>query len=288
MNSKTLILMTVALLSGTIAIAQPEPGTFSVIPKVGISANKFTGDTDEVLWFGIADMGRYYEIQRRENPTHPYQVNVPEEEYYNQILMTFDKPKIQTGFTGGVDFQYQISRRWAVSVGLNYSYKRCGFKTSSEEQLFARVPNFEWESESLVYKMHYYQFPILAKFYIYKGLALNAGAQFGGLRQAYRKYESRVLFYSTSQYFIRDEVMRDYWWSSKLEVGKWYSRKTDVRLTRNLEKFDFSIPVGLSYEYKELLFDARADIGLTSISKNDDIKCRNLGFVFSIGYRFDL
>ncbi len=285
MKRKTLIIMAVALLSGTIAIAQPEPGTFSVIPKVGISANKFTGDTNDALLFEIADVNRYNEIV---NENAPNLVNVPEEEYYNQILMTFDKPQFQIGFTGGVDFQYQISRRWAVSVGLNYSYKRCGFKTSSEEQLFARVPNFEWESESLVYKMHYYQFPILAKFYIYKGLALNAGVQLGGLRQAYRKYESRVLFYSTSQYFIRDEVMRDYWWSSKLEVGKWYSRKTDVRLTRNLEKFDFSIPVGLSYEYKELLFDARADIGLTSISKNDDIKCRNLGFVFSIGYRFDL
>lgn len=55
------------------------------------------------------------------------------------------------------------------------------------------------------------------------------------------------------------------------------------------EKFSFSIPVGLSYEYKDFIFDARYNFGLTKVFKemlgNGDV--RNNVMQFTVGYRID-
>jgi hypothetical protein len=69
---------------------------------------------------------------------------------------------------------------------------------------------------------------------------------------------------------------------------------------------DFSIPIGLSYEYKNFVFDARYNFGLTKMYDVDwnkvhqlstqlgenfyasNIKSKNSVFQFTIGYKFEL
>ncbi|MBR4454439.1 MAG: outer membrane beta-barrel protein [Bacteroidales bacterium] len=50
--------------------------------------------------------------------------------------------------------------------------------------------------------------------------------------------------------------------------------------------FDFSVPVGLSYEYKNFVLDGRYNIGVTKIVDGDDSK--NRVFQITLGYKFKL
>ncbi len=55
--------------------------------------------------------------------------------------------------------------------------------------------------------------------------------------------------------------------------------------------FDFAVPVGLSYEYQNFVFDARYNIGTTKVFKNDYFDKWN-GYTnviqLTIGYKFAL
>lgn len=53
-----------------------------------------------------------------------------------------------------------------------------------------------------------------------------------------------------------------------------------------IESFDFSIPVGISYEYSNLVFDARYNIGLTKIA--DGLNSKNQVLQITVGYKFAL
>ena len=52
--------------------------------------------------------------------------------------------------------------------------------------------------------------------------------------------------------------------------------------------FDLSIPVGASYEYMNVILDARYNLGLTNIYKYDLIKSKNRVITVTVGYRFNL
>lgn len=52
------------------------------------------------------------------------------------------------------------------------------------------------------------------------------------------------------------------------------------------ESFDFSIPVGLSYEFSNVVLDARYNWGLTKVYENLDPK--NSVFQITLGYKFEL
>ena len=59
---------------------------------------------------------------------------------------------------------------------------------------------------------------------------------------------------------------------------------------------DFSIPIGLSYEYNGLVIDARYNLGVTKVAdgyiENEGIKMRSDDrhsvFQFTLGYKFQL
>ena len=56
----------------------------------------------------------------------------------------------------------------------------------------------------------------------------------------------------------------------------------------HMETFDFSIPVGLSYEYQNVVLDARYNWGLTKIYDVDKLDSKNSVFQITLGYKFDL
>lgn len=104
------------------------------------------------------------------------------------------------------------------------------------------------------FKTEYLNIPILAHFNVWKGLSVNAGIQPGFMTKA--KYS----------YGDVDIDKKDY-----------------------CEKFDFSIPVGLSYEFSSIVVDARYNIGVTDIYKgNGDDKGNNGVFALTVGYKFAL
>ena len=96
--------------------------------------------------------------------------------------------------------------------------------------------------------MDYINVPIVAQYYVIPGLAIKAGVQPGFL------------------------VRASYDGNSFSDACK---------------KFDFSIPVGLSYEYQNFVLDARYIFGLTKTFKNVD-KHKNSVIQITIGYKFAL
>lgn len=103
-------------------------------------------------------------------------------------------------------------------------------------------------------KLDYINIPILANVYVVKGLAVKLGIQPGF--NVSNKVSAKVS-------------------SSKLEE--------DID---GIKSFDFSIPVGLSYEYNNVVLDARYNFGCTKIV--DDSDSKNSVFQITLGYKFNL
>lgn len=101
-------------------------------------------------------------------------------------------------------------------------------------------------------KLDYINVPILANVYLYKGLAVKLGVQPG--------------------FKVNSSIK-----SSKLDES------VDLN---NVKGFDFSIPVGLSYEFSNVVFDARYNFGCTKTFEKAD--SRHSVFQFTVGYKFAL
>ena len=107
--------------------------------------------------------------------------------------------------------------------------------------------------------LDYINVPILANAYLFKGFAVKVGVQPGFLVRAKEKYSNGGI---TVDGDIKDAC----------------------------NKVDLSIPIGVSYEYANFVFDARYNWGLTNTWKDDtrDKKSHNSVFMFSVGYKFAL
>lgn len=115
--------------------------------------------------------------------------------------------------------------------------------------------------------LDYLNIPLRAKVYVAPGFSINAGVQFGFLL------------------------------NSKWDVLEYFPgvKEKDI-----LQTFDFSIPMGVSYEISNVVIDARYNLGVTDITKDFsktlpdgseiavDSKARNSVFMLTVGYRFDL
>uniref|UniRef100_A0AB33IRD3 Porin family protein n=1 Tax=Prevotella sp. GTC17253 TaxID=3236793 RepID=A0AB33IRD3_9BACT len=106
---------------------------------------------------------------------------------------------------------------------------------------------------NLTTKLDYINVPILANVYVAKGLAVKLGVQPG--------------FNVNSEY--------------KVKAGK-----ADAAMDIDVKTVDFSIPVGLSYEYNNFVVDGRYNWGLTKVSDYSDSK--NSVFQVTLGYKFAL
>ena len=52
-----------------------------------------------------------------------------------------------------------------------------------------------------------------------------------------------------------------------------------------MNTFDFSIPVGFSYEFNRITVDARYNIGLTKLISGSDNAIHNKVFAITLGYK---
>ena len=106
-------------------------------------------------------------------------------------------------------------------------------------------------------KLDYVNVPIMANVYVVPGLAVKLGVQPGFNVNSKGKVVANTSLGSAS-------------------------KETEL----NAKSVDFSIPVGLSYEYKNVVLDARYNWDLTKVWDNSDAK--NSVFQFTLGYKFEL
>lgn len=120
------------------------------------------------------------------------------------------------------------------------------------------------KEDEVKFNSNYLNIPLLAHFYVADGLALNVGIQPGILV------------------------------NSKIKV-----QGVSVDVDDLFETFDFSIPLGISYEISNFVIDARYNLGVTKVIKegNWDVygltissqpDLRNSVFQITLGYRFDI
>ena len=152
------------------------------------------------------------------------------------------------GLVAGAELEYQLYERFSLSGGRLYSNQ--GTKTKDN-------PEFRNTSSTL----HYLNIPLTANIYIAPDFAFHVGLQPGF---ALKKHI--------------DEETKD-------EHGNWIDTSTDETWFKT---FDFSIPIGLSYNIGAIQIDARYNLGLTNATKYDAVKIHNRVIQLTLGYRFAL
>lgn len=233
-------LLVVLLAFPTIAVAQPKQGKWSIIPKVGVTISKVSGDKIFYLQEGGG----------------------------GGVSAQESNSKYKAGFLGGVDVQYQVTSVFGVSAGVFYQQQGTRFDD------FTMLGADEKGGESVgSQRLHlgYLAVPVMVSGYVAPGLALKAGVQPSWLMNAEHCYE-------TSSFTVDDDGHRTYGTSHDVEA--------DVKSI--CRSFNLSIPVGISYEYQNVVLDARYTIPLTKTYKDDYGDGRNSTFLFTVGYRIEL
>jgi len=113
--------------------------------------------------------------------------------------------------------------------------------------------------------LDYVNVPVMANFYILPGLSLKAGVQ--------------------PSYRMKAKVKTD---GATYDMDRFYAllSGTGIEEDFKVKKFDLSIPVGISYEYQNVVLEARYNWGVTKIMDNDSFY--NRVFQLTLGYKFDL
>lgn len=145
--------------------------------------------------------------------------------------------------------------RIGLAAGVEAEYQATDIFSVSAGLIYSMQGNkAKAEGVTQTTKLDYINIPILANVYVTKGLAVKLGVQ--------------------PAFNVSDKV--------KLSGGKASVEAEDV----GAESFDFSIPVGLSYEFNNVVIDARYNFGVTNIADGGDSK--NSVFQFTLGYKFAL
>jgi hypothetical protein len=148
--------------------------------------------------------------------------------------------KMRVGLAAGLEFEYGVAENFGLSAGVLYSMQGVKGKEA-------------WlgEKADITYKFDYINIPVLANFYITKGLAIKAGIQPG--------------------------------FNVKKKVAVEVAGVKDDATVDDVKGFALSVPVGLSYEFANVVLDARYNWGLTKAIKNADSK--HSYFTITLGYR---
>lgn len=238
MKKYLLTLFTLATTSAVMA-QQPAVGTFSIIPRVGLSIAKLPGD---VIYTAGGDNG---------------------------FGLT---PRFRTSFMGGVDLDYQVLDNLSITLGAYYAQQGCNYKNNFVLDKNINISGVGTGYSDASTKLHYLNVPLTANVYIAPGLALKAGVQVGFAMSGKMVYTEAHYTYDSSSESIKSEA-----------------KNHDQSLNSTMKKTVFAIPVGFSYEFANVIIDARYNIGLTPFQQIGEYKgSKNRVFTVSAGYRFAL
>lgn len=165
-----------------------------------------------------------------------------------------DKSKVNLAY--GVEFERFFTDQFSASLGVMFTNQGCKYK------VYTDYGDIGVESYPIKLDIYYGTLPIMANYYVLPGLALKAGIQPAFRVKAKIEYNGEKVDFDN---YI--DIM------FKGEGNK-------------LNTFDLSIPVGFSYEFKGITFDARYNIGVTKLISNTDESIYNKVFIMTLGYKF--
>ncbi|WP_455085630.1 porin family protein [Prevotella nigrescens] len=171
------------------------------------------------------------------------------------------------GFSGGADVYYQLTDKLALSGGVAYTQAGCNFKDIPAD-LSARGGTVFHDS---YFNLDYVDVPLLAHVYVSKGLAFSVGCQPSFLTKATAHAE-----------------MQDYETDGKGGIKYDKNEVSEGDAKTLFKKTAFAIPVGISYEYENVMLMARYNIGLSKVYNHDLSDSKNKIITVSVGYKFNL
>jgi hypothetical protein len=154
-----------------------------------------------------------------------------------------DDTKFKVGAVGGMEVGYYVSEPFALTAGLLVSLQGSNYKDNEYEKDMKNT-------------LTYLNVPLLANYYVAPGFAIKAGIQPGFLLGRKTKGTEKV-----------EGAWEDYEFAD----------------TDGMKKLDLSIPIGLSYEFSNIVLDARYNLGLTKIVEH--VKAKNSVFMLTLGYK---
>jgi hypothetical protein len=192
---------------------------------------------------------------------------------------------VKVGFTGGVEAEYGVTPWLGVSLGAMYSQQGAKIKASLSEfgvnEEGRQVASLLSMKGKL--KADYINMPLLANFYVWKGLSIKTGVQVGFLVNDKMNVDAamaRVTVPYTDKITYVDLSTP----SPNNFLSSFGFEDSDI-----CKSVVFGIPVGLSYEYKNITLDARYYFGLTRMDDaEEDPAARNLCLSITLGYKFKL
>ena len=158
--------------------------------------------------------------------------------------------------TYGVEFERFFTDQFSASLGVIFTNQGCKYK------VYTDYGDIGVESYPIKLDIYYGTLPIMANYYVLPGLALKAGIQ-----PAFR---------------VKARVEQD---GTKIDLDRAIDAMYDGN-DNKLRTFDLSIPVGFSYEFKGITFDARYNIGVTKLISDTDEGIYNKVFIMTLGYKF--
>ncbi len=161
--------------------------------------------------------------------------------------------EFKAGFVAGVEGEYHFNKLVGLSFGVLYSQEGQKLKDYTAE-----YKGYTCGITNEKANLDYINIPILANFYVAKGLAVKAGVQPGFKVSAKHKFDVTALGFSES---VEGDL-------------------------EDVNSVNFSIPVGISYEYANVCLDARYNIGVSHVWK--DGNSNSQVFQLTLGYKFKL
>ena len=166
------------------------------------------------------------------------------------IATLSDADKAITDLHFGLEAEYMVTDNFSLGIGAIMSNQGAKYTSGNVE---SKVD------------LDYVHIPILGSYYLLSGLAVKAGVQPGFKMKAKVKGDGATV--DLDDYFQLTNPLLD----EDLKVNS----------------FTFSIPVGISYEYKNVVLDARYNWGLTKVLNQGDA-FYNRVFMLSLGYKLQL
>lgn len=167
-----------------------------------------------------------------------------------------DDAKMKVNLTYGFEVEYYFTDKLSIAGGLLFTNQ--GYKYDYYEGV---EPGVNFTKKTASFDNYYATVPITFNYYLVEGLAIKAGVQPSFRVKTKLKADNRKMDLDEALNFI---------------FG-------DQEVTLN--KFDLSIPVGFSYEYNKIVFDARYNFGLIKLFKGIDNSSRNRVISLTLGYK---
>ena len=175
------------------------------------------------------------------------------------IATLSDADKAITDLHFGIEAEYMVTDNFSLGLGAILSNQ------GAKYDYYELNANGEDSRNKYTVDLDYVHVPILASYYVLPGLAVKAGVQPGFKMRAKAKIDDRTVdldeLYKVSSYVLDEDI--------------------------KVSKFDLSIPVGISYEYKNIVVDARYNWGLIKVMNVGDA-FYNRCFMLSLGYKLEL